>query len=143
MGEANYKLKRRKTEDRLLLLIVFLFGTLLYAQSVTFDYALDDKLVITHNDFTQEGIGGIPKLFSTGFLVGFYGEQRNLLAGGRYRPLSLVTFAVEWEVFGRRPGLSHLDPRSFSRFPSWPPQSFSPIPFIPKWWPTSRAAMRF
>jgi cytochrome c-type biogenesis protein CcmH/NrfG len=108
MGEANYKLKRRKTEDRLLLLIVFLFGTLLYAQSVTFDYALDDKLVITHNDFTQEGIGGIPKLFSTGFLVGFYGEQRNLLAGGRYRPLSLVTFAVEWEVFGRRPGLSHL-----------------------------------
>jgi len=75
---------------------------------VAYDYALDDKIVITHNAFTTEGVAGIPKLLSTDFLVGFLGEGKSLVAGSRYRPLSLVTFALEWQLLGRAPWLSHL-----------------------------------
>lgn len=83
-------------------------GVLLYVQTVAYDYALDDKIVITHNTFTQRGVAGIPKLLSTDFLVGFLGEGKALVAGSRYRPLSLITFALEWQLLGRAPWLSHL-----------------------------------
>lgn len=84
------------------LLIIFSLGFLLYVQTVTYDYALDDKLVITHNYITKKGFKGIDDHFSTDFLVGFFGKQKNLLAGGRYRPLSLVSFAIENQLFGKK-----------------------------------------
>ena len=80
--------------------IVFALGFLLYAQTVSYDYCLDDKLVITHNSQTKQGLAGIGDLLTTDFLVGFFGKEKNLLSGGRYRPLSTVTFAIEWEFFG-------------------------------------------
>ncbi len=85
-------------------LLIFCFGFLLYAQTIKYEYALDDKLVVTHNYITKKGIAGIPELMTTDFLVGFFGKQKNLLEGGRYRPLSLVTFAIEWELFGPKVG---------------------------------------
>ena len=38
----------------------------------------------------------------TDFLVGFFGKQKNLLEGGRYRPLSLISFSVENQLFGKK-----------------------------------------
>lgn len=84
------------------LIIVFTLGFLLYAQTVNYQYALDDKLVITHNYITKKGIKGVPEHLQTDFLVGFFGKQKNLLEGGRYRPLSLVAFSIENEVFGKK-----------------------------------------
>ncbi|MEA3444845.1 MAG: tetratricopeptide repeat protein, partial [Bacteroidota bacterium] len=37
-----------------------------------------------------------------------YGKDMNMVAGGRYRPLSLITFAVEYELFGENPHISHF-----------------------------------
>ena len=84
------------------MLIVFLLGLGLYIQTANYEYALDDKLVITHNYITKKGFAGIGEHFQTDFLVGFFGKQKNLLEGGRYRPLSLVSFAIENEVFGKK-----------------------------------------
>lgn len=89
-------------------LAMFLFGFLLYANTLSFDYALDDKLYITHNEFTKQGIAGIPDLVSHDLLIGFYGKEKNLLEGGRYRPLSLITYAIEYEFLGENPQFSHL-----------------------------------
>ena len=33
-------------------------------------------------------------------MTGYFGEEKQLVAGGRYRPLSLVTFAIEHQLFG-------------------------------------------
>lgn len=87
---------------------LFLFAFLLYANTIPFDYTLDDKLYITHNEFTKKGFSGIKDILTTDLFVGFYGRQKNLVAGGRYRPLSLVTFAIEYQFFGKNPHIGHF-----------------------------------
>lgn len=95
--------------ERLPHLVVFLLGFFLYANTISFEYALDDKLYITHNDFTKEGLDGIKDLVTTDLLVGFYGRDKNLLEGGRYRPLPLITYAIEYELWeDNKPGVSHF-----------------------------------
>jgi tetratricopeptide (TPR) repeat protein len=88
--------------------ILFALGFILYANTVPFDYALDDKIVITENQFTKKGISGISDILSYDSMVGFFGVKKNLVAGGRYRPLALITHAIEWEFFKENPHISHL-----------------------------------
>ncbi|MBK6822311.1 MAG: hypothetical protein IPG87_04715 [Saprospiraceae bacterium] len=51
---------------------------------------------------------GIWDILSTESFTGYFGEQKNLVAGARYRPLSIVSFAVEQGIVGKKPWLSHL-----------------------------------
>lgn len=88
--------------------IIIAFAFLIYGNSILNDYALDDAIVITENKFTKKGFSGIEDILKTEFFTGFFGVQKNLVAGGRYRPLSVVTFAVEYEFFGQNPHISHL-----------------------------------
>jgi len=90
------------------LIIIFVFGFILYGNSLFNDYALDDAIVITKNEFTKKGISGIAEILSTDGFRGFFGKDKQLVAGGRYRPLSLVTFAIEYQFFGLNPFISHL-----------------------------------
>jgi len=88
--------------------IIFALGVGLYIYTVKFDYVLDDQIVITKNDFTKQGIAGIGKIMSTESMQGYFGEQKNLVVGARYRPLSIVTFAIEHQMWGLNPFMSHL-----------------------------------
>ena len=81
-------------------LILFMLSIGLYMQTRSFDYVLDDKIVYHENALVKQGFGGIAKIFGTESMVGYFGEQVNLLPGSRYRPLSIATFAVEHEFFG-------------------------------------------
>jgi len=92
---------------RMQALIIFLFAFALYANTLGHQYALDDDLMIRDNKFTKQGFSGIGKILTTDALAGVFGEQ-NLLQGGRYRPLSQVCFAVEYELFGLNPFIGHL-----------------------------------
>jgi tetratricopeptide (TPR) repeat protein len=80
----------------------------MYFLSFGYDYILDDQIVITKNQYTKEGVSGIWKLLSTETFQGYFGEQKDLVAGARYRPLSLVTFAIEHEISPLNPHLSHI-----------------------------------
>ena len=89
-------------------LIIFLFTTGIYFNSIFNQYAIDDTLVLTENKFTLQGFGGIKDLMTHDAFVGFFGEKGSeLVSGGRYRPLSMVTLAVEVEFFGMNPKISH------------------------------------
>ncbi len=90
-------------------LLIALFGVLLYANTFGHEYALDDAIVITDNAFTQEGVAGIGDIFSYDTFRGFYQDSRgiDLVAGGRYRPLTLAMFAVERSL-GFGPGGHHV-----------------------------------
>ncbi|MCI5055731.1 MAG: hypothetical protein MRY83_06460 [Flavobacteriales bacterium] len=79
---------------------IFSLGFLLYANTLQHGFVLDDKIVITHNKFTKKGIAGIGDIFSNDAFVGFFGRKKNLVEGGRYRPLSMALFAVVWDFFG-------------------------------------------
>ncbi len=79
------------------------FAFILYFNTLGHDYALDDFAVITENRFTQKGLAGIPEIVSSAYWAG-KDEVYNVL----YRPLSVVTFAIEYEIFGLNPGISHF-----------------------------------
>ncbi len=81
-------------------IILGLISLLIYIRGINYEYVLDDKLVVTHNTFVQRGIGGISDIFGYESFRGYFGESKTLLEGGRYRPLSIATFAVEQSLFG-------------------------------------------
>lgn len=107
----NYKNNSRIGWHAILTLFIATF--ILYANTLSHDYALDDAIVITQNKFTQKGIDGISEIFKYDTFTGFWltnypgktakqiQDEKKLVAGGRYRPLSLVSFALEIEFFGK------------------------------------------
>jgi len=92
----------------LIALFFFLLAIPLYANTLGNDYAVDDALFITDNAYTKSGIRGIPDIFAHDSFQGFFLEQKSLVSGGRYRPLSIATFALEYQVAGSDPALGHL-----------------------------------
>ena len=78
-----------------------------YGNSISNKFALDDLIVITGNNFTQKGISGIKDIFTHDSFVGAYGGPLKL-SGGRYRPLSIASFAIEKTIFGYKPEVFHF-----------------------------------
>ena len=83
-------------------LILALFAFLLYVNTFHHGYVLDDYSAITINRYVQEGFAGIPKLMTVDF---WHFSNMQL---GYYRPLSLITFAMEYQFFGASPQISHF-----------------------------------
>jgi len=88
---------------RIYAFVIAAIGFLLYLNTVRNGYALDDFNAIPKNQFVMQGISGIPKLMTIDF---WYFENLNL---GYYRPLSLITFAIEHSFFGDNPSINHFD----------------------------------
>ncbi|MEO1436795.1 MAG: tetratricopeptide repeat protein [Bacteroidota bacterium] len=89
-------------------LIILAFSFVLYGNTLFNGYAQDDAIVITDNAFTKQGLAGWGKILSEDTFVGFFGVKKDLVSGGRYRPFSLLTFALEYQLFGANPFVSHL-----------------------------------
>jgi tetratricopeptide (TPR) repeat protein len=87
-------------------IILVIIGFLLFGNTLRNEYALDDGIVIEKNDYVQKGLKGIKKIFSTDAYESFYRQMNasQQLSGGRYRPLSIVTFAIEEQFFGSKEG---------------------------------------
>jgi len=87
-----------------------ILGTILYLQTVAFDYTQDDAIVINENMFTKQGISGIPGIFGHDTFFGYFKDENKLrlVAGGRYRPLTPAMFAIEYTFVGAKPWLSHF-----------------------------------
>ncbi|HEX6334018.1 MAG TPA: hypothetical protein VFZ78_07310 [Flavisolibacter sp.] len=90
------------------LAVISLLAFALYIQTVSYEYVLDDTILISENKFTQKGIAGIPDIFRYESFKGHFGDQNEMVEGGRYRPLSIATFAVEKSLFGDNPGIAHF-----------------------------------
>ena len=103
--------KQRKATYTIYGLIV-LVSFIVYGNTLGHQYALDDVYVIDQNQFTKQGLAGIPDILSSDLFAGKYGKGKNIVVGGRYRPLSLITFAMEWQAFAKdgkgNPGISHF-----------------------------------
>jgi len=88
--------------------LLFIAATILYLPTITFDYTLDDALVMTGNKYTQQGISGTKDIFTHDLFEGFFGEGKQIVAGGRYRPFTQFIFAIQKELFGFHPWIGHL-----------------------------------
>jgi tetratricopeptide (TPR) repeat protein len=88
---------------KFLCLLLSLASLLVYANTLTNSYTLDDATVITENTLVKQGFKAIPELLATPRLRGFG------LSNDResYRPIPMITHAVEYELWGASPGISH------------------------------------
>ncbi len=84
-------------------IVVFLVSCFIYGNTITHNYSVDDAIVITRNQFTRQGLKGMKGIWSEDTFVGFFGKQQQLVTGGRYRPFSVATFALEMAAFGDHP----------------------------------------
>jgi protein O-mannosyl-transferase len=85
----------------ILAIIIFIF----YFNTFSNEAAFDDRMAVTDNEYVQQGFAGIGSILTTDAYQSYL-EHRNAgnqLAGGRYRPLSLITFAIEQQVMGTAP----------------------------------------
>ncbi len=81
---------------------IFSFAFLLYSNTINHDYALDDTGAIQQNVNVKKGITGIPDILKMDLW-----EQSEVRLG-YYRPLSLITFAIEYEFFQNAPHVHHF-----------------------------------
>lgn len=78
------------------------FAFLIYFSSLWFGFVMDDRAVIEQNRFVQKGIAGIPELLTTFYWQGYWDTN-----AGLYRPLSMVMFAIEWQLSPNNPFIHH------------------------------------
>lgn len=91
-------------KDRTTLLFVvsiFVFTMVLYGNTLFNSFALDDHHVIIENPSVQKGLKGIPEIFTTK-----YAHEEDLAYG--YRPIVKTTYAIEYSLWGIRPGRAHI-----------------------------------
>jgi hypothetical protein len=81
---------------------VALLALVFYANTIQNQYALDDTAVIVQNEYVHQGLAGIPDILTNDVYASYYSRlgSSDQLSGGRYRPLSVVTFAVEQQLLG-------------------------------------------
>lgn len=86
-------------------IIIALLGFVFYVNSFYNEYAHDDGIVILKNEYVLEGFSGIPDILTKDAYDSYYRQLNtvNQLSGGRYRPLSIVTFAIEQQFLGAIP----------------------------------------
>jgi protein O-mannosyl-transferase len=100
-------LKQHKTQ----IIIVIIYCFVLNFNTLSHQYALDDGIIIHQNLNVQAGTKGIGKILTTDAFQGYLdmANSQSPLSGGRYRPLSIVTFALEQSLFGETYGLEYRE----------------------------------
>lgn len=89
-------------------ILIFIAAFVIYIQTVSYGYVLDDQIVLTDNQYTNQGFAGLYDILTTESFAGYFGEQKDILPGARYRPLSLMTFAIENQFLGQNSAFSHF-----------------------------------
>jgi tetratricopeptide (TPR) repeat protein len=89
-------------EFKIQAIIVGIIAFVFYFNTTKNEYALDDTIVIVKNEYVHQGFAGIPDILTKDAFDSYYKQfnSSNQLSGGRYRPLSIVSFAVEQQFFG-------------------------------------------
>ena len=82
--------------------VLVLIGFVFYCTTFKNEAALDDGIVIHQNADVLKGIRGIKNIMTHDVYESFYKRMcaSDQLQGGRYRPLSILSFALEQEIIG-------------------------------------------
>lgn len=83
------------------LILFFVLCLLIFGKSISNKYAMDDEFVTLNNAQIHKGFKAIPKIFKTTYAIG-------AKASYEYRPLVKVTYAIEYQLFGENPHISHF-----------------------------------
>ncbi len=102
-GGPGVKLPSDRKANRILYLFFLVFAFFLYGNTILNKYAIDDSLV-ADNEIVTKGLKALPEIFSTRYIS----EQGNIgSTAADYRPVVKATFALEYQLWGQKPGRSH------------------------------------
>ena len=79
----------------------FAISLVLYGNTLQNKYSMDDELVTLNQHNVEQGFSGIPKILTARYSVN---DKQHY----EYRPTTLLTFAIEYQFFGRDPAASHF-----------------------------------
>lgn len=83
-------------------LIIIALALLCYANTLTLHFALDDRMVILESKYTLKGgWDSVKAIFTEDTFSGYFGAEHSIVAGGRYRPMSQLTYMIECQLFGK------------------------------------------
>ena len=87
-------------------IVIFVVTFVAHSSSLRNQYAFDDELIILRNIPVQRGISGIGEILTTDVFASYFESVggEGLAANKHYRPLSILTFAIEQSLFGRTLG---------------------------------------
>jgi tetratricopeptide (TPR) repeat protein len=103
---APVKLKEGITSvysNKALCIALAVLTFIVYANTLWNTFVMDDVIVLKENTIVLQGMKAIPELFATPHMRGYMVIPNDL-----YRPLSLVMFAAEYEIFGLNPMAHHF-----------------------------------
>jgi tetratricopeptide (TPR) repeat protein len=82
--------------------IVFAFSALLYVNTIPNGYNMDDELVTINHRLTSKGWSAIPDILTEPYYKDKLGYSYE------YRPVVLISFAIEHELFGESAQVGHF-----------------------------------
>lgn len=92
-------MKNSRIHKIVLLTLIALF----YCNTLSLDFALDDRMVIMENEFALDGSwDSVKRIFTEDTFTGYFGNDKSVVVGGRYRPMSQLTFMLEASLFGKK-----------------------------------------
>lgn len=91
-------MKKRHIHQLILIILI----AICYGNTLTLKYALDDRMVILESKHTIDGgWDSIKSIFTEDTFSGYFGNNKSVVGGGRYRPMSQLTFLIEFQLFGK------------------------------------------
>ena len=103
--EATHAFLNRITQGWIPYVLLVIMSFALYANTLHHEFALDDDIIICKNEHVLKGLAGMGDIMTKDVFDSYY-KSLNLqaqLAGGRYRPFSVATYAIEQEFIGTLP----------------------------------------
>lgn len=88
---------------RNLCILLGLVSFVVYFNTIWNGFVMDDVMVLKDNRMVLQGAKAVPELLTTPHMRGYL-----IIPNDLYRPLSLVMFALEYELFGLSPMVHHF-----------------------------------
>ena len=92
-------------KNRLVYSIIIVFAFLLYGNSISHNYSLDDDLITSTDRYkhplVEQGISGLIPILKSNYAVN---QEQNY----DYRPISTYSYAIEWTLFGESENHVHI-----------------------------------
>lgn len=97
-------IKKKTPTHTWLRYLIAAFAFFLYVNTAGYEYTMDDDIFFLKHSSVRKGISGFGEIWSYGSMEKFDNTQ----GVQAYRPVLLVMFALEKELFGFNPVVSHL-----------------------------------
>jgi hypothetical protein len=94
---------KSSNKNLLIPIIIFIFSFCMYANSIKNNYAFDDDVICQKNAYVQSGLHNVKEIFTKGYTYAFNGMNTDT-----YRPMTLLSTALEVSLYGNKPHRHHL-----------------------------------